>query len=125
MGMAVFLQIKQMAFMWLLVGNVALALWALGSYARGTVPGPFYFRVVVFFQVLIVLSIVAGLLLIGGGIATNPGHLLYAFLNGLLALARLGWHSRLVGAGRKGALWMAFLALLAVALSARSSVTAR
>jgi len=122
---SVLVQIKQMAYMWLLVGNLALALWAVGLYALGrTAAGEFYFRVVVFFQVLVGVAVVAGIWLLLAGSGTTPGHLLYAFLNGFLALARVGWHGRIVRTGRKGLLWLALLAVTAVALAARSAVTA-
>lgn len=125
MELSVLLQIKQMAYVWMLIGNVLLALWALGLYVFGrSTVGEFYFRVVVFFQVLVALSIVVGIMLLSGGVGTNPGHLLYAFLNGFLGLARVGWHGRLMRAGRPGLLWLAFLAVMAIALVARSAVTA-
>src|SRR5690606_17386456 len=84
----------------------------------------FYYRVVVFMQVLVGLAVVTGVWLLLRGSGTTPGHLLYAFLNGLLALVRIGWHARIEQTGHKGMLWLALLALTAVALAARSAVTA-
>ena len=125
MQVAVRVQIKQMAYIWLLVGNLALALWAAALYAlRRPSAGEFYYRVVVFMQVLVGLAVVTGVWLLLRGSGTTPGHLLYAFLNGLLALVRIGWHARIEQTGHKGMLWLALLALTAVALAARSAVTA-
>lgn len=125
METSVLLQIKQMAYIWLVAGNVLLAVWALGLYVLGrSTAGEFYFRVVVFFQVLVLLAVVVGISLIVTGSGTTPGHWLYAALNALLALVRVFWHGRLMQSGRKGLLWLILLAVTAVALAARSAVTA-
>ena len=103
MQVSVLVQIKQMAYIWLLVGNLALALWAAALYAlRRPSAGEFYYRVVVFMQVLVGLAVVTGVWLLLRGSGTTPGHLLYAFLNGLLALVRIGWHARIEQTGHKG-----------------------
>ena len=121
MQVSVLVQIKQMAYIWLLVGNLVLALWAVALYALGrSSAGEFYYRVVVFLQVLVGLAVVTGIWLLLRGSGTTPGHLLYAFLNGFLALARIGWHGRMMQSGRKGLLWLALLAFAAVALAARA-----
>lgn len=121
----VLIQIKQMAYIWLLAGNVLLALWALVLYGLGRgSAGEFYYRVVVFFQTLVLLAVIVGAVLLAVGSRTTLGHYLYAFLNGLLALVRIGWHGRIMHGGRKGLLWLAFLAVTAAALAARSAVTA-
>jgi len=123
---SVLLDIKQVAFLWLVAGNVLLMAWALALYWRGrSGAGPLYYRVVVLFQSLVFLAIVAGLGLLLAGHRTTPGHFLYAFLNGALALVRVSWHGRIMRAGRQGLLWLAFLAALGAALAARSAVTAR
>ena len=118
---SVLLQIKQMAYLWLVVGNVILAAWAIGLYVLGrNTAGEFYFRVVVFFQVLILLAVVGGVSLIATGSGTTPGHWLYAASNALLALVRIFWHGRLMQTGRTGLLWLTLLAVTAVALAARA-----
>lgn len=122
---SVMVQIKQVAYFWLLAGNVLLMLWALVLYGLGrNSAGALYYRVVVLFQSLVLVAIVVGLLLLLRGARTTPGHFLYGFLNAVLALARIGWHGRITQAGRKGLLWLAALAATAAALAARSAVTA-
>lgn len=119
------LQIKQIVFLWLLIGNGLLAAWAIVAYARSKATGPLYFRLLVFLQALVVVALGAGVGLLSAGVPTNWGHVLYAVLNGGLALGRVLAHGRLLDTGRKGLLWEAGLALIAVALVARSSVTAQ
>lgn len=119
------LQLKQIVFVWLLVGNGLLALWALVAYGTNRAPGPLYFRLLVFLQALIIVALGAGVGLLSAGVPTNWGHVLYAVLNGGLAVGRVLAYGRLISTGRRGLLWEAGLALLAVALVARSSVTAQ
>jgi len=118
------LSLKQILFVWLLVGNGILFVWAVGLYLTGRPTGPLYFRLVAFMQILVLVVIGAGVFLFVSGVATTWGHLLYAVLNAGLAVGRLLAHGRLVGMGKQGLLWQMFLALLAIALVARSSVTA-
>lgn len=126
MEASVLLNVKQMAFLWLVGGNLSLMVWALALYWMGrNSAGWLYYRVVVLFQWLVLLAVVVGAVLLLAGHRTTPGHFLYAFLNGALALARLAWHGRIMQAGRKGLLWLALWAALAAALAARSAVTAR
>ncbi len=119
------LQLKQIMFMWLLVGNGVLAAWALILYATKGRTGPLYFRLVAFLQVLVLISVAAGFGLLFIGVPTTWAHVMYAVLNGGLALGRLLGHGRLAAMGRQGLTWHIGLALLAIALIARSSVTAR
>lgn len=118
------LSLKQILFVWLLAGNGLLVVWALILYRSGKRTGTLFFRLTAFLQVLILVEVGAGVGLLIAGISTNLGHLLYAVLNGALAAARLLAHGRLGRLGKNGLLWHAFLALMAIALVARSSVTA-
>lgn len=118
------LQVKQIVYVWLLVGNAIVILWALLLYALGKKSGTLFFRLIAFLQVLVLVEVAAGVTMMAAGLGTNLGHLLYAVLNAGLAVARLLAHGRLVRARQRGLLWQTFLALMAIALVARSSVTA-
>lgn len=124
MELPVTLQLKQIIYVWLIGGNVGFILWAGALYVLRRPSGPLFFRISAFLQLLVVFEIVLGLIVFADGMPTNWGHVLYALLNGFLALARLLWHGRLAGMGRRGLLWHMFMAVLAIGLIARSSVTA-
>lgn len=121
---ATLLQLKQIVFVWLLIGNGIVAGWALLLYVFDKRSGTLFFRLVAFLQGLILVEVGVGVALLSVGLGTNLGHLLYAVLNTGLAVARLLAHGRLARLGKKGLLWQLFLAMMAIALVARSSVTA-
>lgn len=119
------LQLKQILFVWLLAGNVLLFAWALVLYVRNKSTGPLYFRLLAFLQALVIIVVIAGVVLLSAGLPTNWGHILYAVLNGVLAFGRVLAHGRLGRLGKQGLLWEMFMTLIAIALIARSSVTAQ
>lgn len=122
--MATVLQLKDLFTVWLAAGNALAAVWALILYFLKRSPNRLFWQATVFLQVLMLVQVALGVTLIVGGLFPNSGHLLYGVLNGLLALVRVGWYTRISAAGPQGTLWHAFLALLAVGLVARSLVTA-
>jgi len=117
-------RLKDLITVWLIAGNGLLALWALALYWRRRAPERLFFQALVFFQLLIGVQVILGISLLAMGVPPNSGHLLYGVLNALLAVGRVGSHTRLVAMGASGLLWHGFLALLAIALVARSLVTA-
>lgn len=121
----VMLQTKQIAFLWLIIGNGLLIVWALFLYGTGRQPGTLFFRLVVFLQVLVIVSVAAGFGLLSAGVPTTWAHVLYAVLNGGLAVGRVLAHTRLLRLGKRGVLWQIGLAALAIGLIARSSATVR
>ncbi|MBO8141252.1 MAG: hypothetical protein H0Z37_03610 [Firmicutes bacterium] len=125
MSTATLLQIKDLITVWLMAGNGLFGLWALGLYAFRQPPSVTFARVLLALQLLVGVQFLLGIALLVSGHSTNPGHLMYGILNGMLAAGRVLWHARLVGAGRPGMLWHALLAALAFGLAGRSWVTAR
>ena len=124
MNVATALQVKNLLTFWLIAGNGLLALWAGLLYLRRSASSPLFFNFFVFLQGLVFVTAAVGVYLVAAGAPTNSAHLMYGVLNGILALTRLGLHPRLVRTGAPGLVWHGLLALLAVALVARSSATA-
>jgi len=118
------LQLKDWITVWLVAGNALLALWSLFLYWRQRAPGPLFFQALVFFQLLIGAQVALGIFLFAAGLPPSSGHLMYGVLNAVLAAGRVLGHARLVGSGAQGMLWHGLLSLLAIALVARSLVTA-
>lgn len=118
------LQLKNIITMWLFAGNGLLALWAGALFVLQRPPNRTFFNILAFLQALVVLVFAIGVFLVLGPGRTNPGHIMYGVLNVGLAAVRMAVHGRLAGGGRSGAAWHALLALLAIALLARSFTTA-
>lgn len=118
------LRLKNFVTLWLILGNGLLTVWAGGLYLVHRQPSRAFFNILVFLQLLVGALVLLGMYLLGRQVSTNPGHVMYGVLNGALAVVRVGLYPRLTASGRGGTLWQGFLALLAVALVARSSVTA-
>ncbi|HEY8417475.1 MAG TPA: hypothetical protein VIK93_05520, partial [Limnochordales bacterium] len=102
--MATVLQLKDLFTVWLAAGNALAAVWALILYFLKRSPNRLFWQATVFLQVLMLVQVALGVTLIVGGLFPNSGHLLYGVLNGLLALVRVGWYTRISAAGPQGTL---------------------
>src|SRR5690606_32682776 len=111
---------KNVITLWLIVGNAGLLLWLVILYAGRRQLSPILLNILVLLQVLVFLNAGFGLYMVARGVPFHPAHLMYGVLNALVATLRVGLYGQLARAGSRGLLWHAFLAVLAIALVARS-----